>query len=154
MSPKLAPIAVIGASKPTSRLTSRNPLLAEISVELRMAGILSLQAEMIGDDFGAGGGIVVDEQVEPAVVVKIPEPARKRLTVAGTDEPEFWGDVFEGTVCLRCDRAGSCHRKPRRTGRAARRRHSRPRRIPWRPARSTMPADSATFLNLPLPSLW
>ena len=42
-----------------------------------MADVFFLQAEMMGDDVGCDAIVVVDEEVEPAVVVVIPEPATR-----------------------------------------------------------------------------
>ena len=65
-----------------------------------MAGVFALQAEVIGHDVGELGVVVVDEEVEPAVVVEVPEPAGERPVVARPGDAHLAGDVAERAVPL------------------------------------------------------
>ena len=44
--------------------------------------------------------VVVDEEVEPAVIVEVPEPAGERVVVARPGDAELAGDVAEGAVAF------------------------------------------------------
>ncbi len=70
---------------------------AEVVVEVRMVGFGDRQAEVIGDDLGQALRVVVDEEVEPAVVVVVPEPCR-RSRLRRPDDAELAGDVDERAV--------------------------------------------------------
>ena len=56
------------------------------------------QAEEAGHDLGEVAAVVVDEDVEPAVVVVVPEQAGEAVRRPG--DAELGGDVEEGAVAV------------------------------------------------------
>ena len=74
------------------------PAGAEVVVEVGVIVGSHRQAEVIGHDLGEVAAVVADEDIEPAVVVVVPEHAGE--AVRRPDDPQLGGDVDERAVAL------------------------------------------------------
>ena len=96
MSPKFEPIGSQTRSRPASARHVAEPA-ALVAVEAR-ALAAGRPAELAPDDLGERRPGAGDEEVEPAVVVVVPEPAGEAVVRLGDAEP--LGDVGERAVAV------------------------------------------------------
>ena len=63
-----------------------------------MAASATSQAHVIGQYLGQSGAVVVDEKVEPAVIVIVPKPTRERPIVRRADNTQVAGDIAKMAI--------------------------------------------------------
>ena len=96
MSPKFEPIGSQTRSRPASSVTSGKPA-ALVMVQPRALSA-GRPAELAANDLRERGLGAGDEDVQPAVVVVVPEPAGE--AVAGLGHAEPLGDIGESAVAV------------------------------------------------------